>query len=480
MNTKRNTICAIVGAALVVLTVPGYSVPTEAEGAEGGWTAFKRTEGSLEIIETDRRGALKLAKEGYEVERTSTYQLTGVGTADSGESSDEEILHAPAPPEAAPTGARVAVVDSGVNAKHPWLMNNIVAVGDLTGVMENPWGSSAIKEDPDKDEKWFDGHGHGTHVAGIIRQNYPSVQIVVAKALNDFGDANDPWIARAITWAVDMDVDVINLSLGGISNSRVLREAVDLAVSKGIIVVAAAGNYGHDGSPTFYPAAWPGVVAVAAVDETGEATYFSNRGDYVDIAAEGDKIVSASRTGGLVKLSGTSMAAPKVAAVLAKIRAEKPDWSAQQVIDHALGTAKDAGEPGPDPIYGYGILDPERATDTSEAKTPAGKVVLAKAAFRLSTKHGTLTMSDSGGSVAQLRVSYMYGRHELPASVPLNLTLNCFCFGPQDPKWSVPFKEQTTFVLRAFDSQGAPYLPVSVRVSPSGKISILKFPVKGS
>lgn len=479
MHIKRNTICAIVGAALVALAVPGYLVQAETRDADGGWTAFKRAEGSLEIIETDRRGALKLAKEGYEVERTNTYQLTGVSTTDSGESPDEETLYAPAPPEAAPTGARVAVVDSGVNARHPWLANNIVAAGDLTGVMENPWGSAA-EEDPDKNEMWFDGNGHGTHVAGIIRQNYPSVQIVVAKALNDFGSATSTWIARAITWAVDMDVDVINLSLGEISNSRAVREAVDLAVSRGIIVVAAAGNDGQDGSPTFYPAALPGVVAVAAVDETGEATYFSNRGDYVDIAAEGDKIVSASRTGGLVKLSGTSMAAPKVAAVLAKIREEKPDWGAQQVIDHVLGTAKDAGEPGPDPVYGYGILDPERATDTSEAKAPAGKVVLAKASFRFSTKRGTLTMSDSDGSVAQLRVSYMYGRHELPASVPLNLTLNCFCFGPQDPKWSVPFKEQTTFVLRAFDSQGAPYRPVAVKVSPSGKISILKFPVKGS
>lgn len=474
MKIKQNTFVVILSTALVALLVPLISIPNEIGDDYGSWTAFKRTGARLEIIETDRRGATNLAKKGYEVERTSTYQLTGDGTTDSGKSPDEETLYAPAPPEAAPTGVRVAVIDSGVNVKHPWLKNNIVAIGDLTGAIEDPWGSAAA-EDPDKNEMWFDGIGHGTHVAGIIRQNYPSVQIVVAKALNNSGLANDPWIARAITWAVDMDVDVINLSLGGISNSRVMREAVDLAVSRGIIVVAAAGNSGHDGSPTFYPAAWPGVVAVAAVDETGEATYFSNRGDYIDIAAEGSQIVSASRAGGLVKLSGTSMAAPKVAAVLAKIRAERSDWSAQQVIDHVLGTAKDAGAPGPDPVYGHGIVDPVRASDTSEAKTPAGAVTLAKPAFRFSTKRKALLISDLGGNVAQLRISYMYGRHEIPADVPLNLDLNCFCFGPQNPEWSISFKEQTTFVLRAVDSQGAPYLPVAVKVSPNGKTSIVKF-----
>lgn len=465
MHIKRNTICAILGTPLAVLAVLVVSPTTGSEDTGGGWTAFKRTDTGLEIIETDRLGAANLAKDGYEIERTSTYHFTGIDPTDSGESPDEETLYAPAPPEAAPTGARVAVVDSGVNARHPWLANNIVAVGDLTGVMVNPWGS-ATKESPDKHEKWFDGNGHGTHVAGILRQNYPSVQIVVAKALNDSGSADSAWIARAITWAVDMDVDVINLSLGGSENSIVMQEAVNLAVSKGIIIVAAAGNYGHDGSPTFYPAAWPGVVAVAAVDDEGEATYFSNRGSYIDIAAEGDKIVSASRAGGLVKLSGTSMAAPKVAAVLAQVRELRPDWSAQQVIDHVLGTAKDAGAPGPDPVYGHGILDPVRAVNATEGRAPAGEVVLNESGLVFEKIPGAVRIYDKTGKVSQVRLSKWWGRHEIPMSLPLNYELGCFCYGKNDKDWLIVIDEPTKITVRSYGPDGAPYRPIVREFSP--------------
>lgn len=302
---QRVFLAAILAGIIFAASSASANVHTARPGdfvvAGGPIAAFKTVDGRLDIIETDRTGAQALVKLGYRFETiTMSGPIDAFATSDQPGSDDQpQELTAPAPANVPANGAKVAIIDSGVNVNHPWLVGHIAEVGDLTGVMEDPWGNAT--QNPGSEELWFDGNGHGTHVAGIVRQNYPNVKIVVAKALNNRGSATSPWIARAITWSIDMNVDVINLSLGETGNSIMIREAVNLALSKGIIIVAAAGNWGHDGSPRFYPATLPGVVAVASTDSFGNVSYFSNRGDYIDIAAEGSEIVSAGHEGGVGK-----------------------------------------------------------------------------------------------------------------------------------------------------------------------------------
>jgi len=439
----------------------------------GPLVAYRINNGSLEIIETDASGAKALSARGYRTEAVLTSTLTTTQlTSDGDDTTENAEITAEAPPTVPSDGAKVAIVDSGVNVNHPWLAGHIAAVGDLTGVMEDPW-ESAQSTTKVVEEPWYDGNGHGTHVAGILRQNYPNVQIVVAKALNNRGSADSTWIARAITWAVDMDVDVINLSLGYIENSVVIREAVNLAVSKGIIVVAAAGNWGHDGSPRFFPASLPGVVAVASTDADGNLSYFSNRGDYVDIAARGSSVVSAGRDGGLLKLSGTSMATPKVAAVLAEIRHRNPSWSAEQVINHVLATATDAGPTGPDGAYGYGIVNAELARNTAEMQTPTGSVALPSLKFNFKNKGQRIRISDLSGQVDTLRVLRLDGRFELPFDLPYNQAMDCFCFGRNDTHWSIKSVSER-LVLRATGPWGIPYQPVIIDTYEGQKPRIVK------
>lgn len=451
------------------------SQPSDFEVIGGPLAAFKTVDGRLDIIETDQVGARALTNLGYGVETITMSGPIDAFDAPHRTGNDDPLqeITAPAPANVPADGAKVAVIDSGVNVNHPWLVGHIAEVGDLTGVMQDPWGNAT--QNPGSDELWFDGNGHGTHVAGIVRQNYPNVRIVVAKALNNRGQANSPWIARAITWSIDMNVDVINLSLGETGNSLMIREAVNLALSKGVIIVAAAGNWGHDGSPRFYPAALPGVVAVASTDGFGNVSYFSNRGDYVDIAAEGSEIVSAGHDGGLKKLSGTSMAAPKVAAIMAEIRHRHRDWSAQQVIDHVLGTSTDAGPNGPDGAYGHGIVDAQKARDTLLRQTPTGSVTLPKTTFVLKVKGRKISVSEPNGQVDILRVYRLDGRFEMVAGVPLNYDLGCWCFTVNDPIWTVvDISVGDKLVLRAIGPYGIPYQPVIIEIRAGKKPKIVK------
>ena len=166
------------------------------------------------------------------------------------------------------------------------------------------------------------------------------------------GAADVAALVFAFDKLVTAKVDVANLSLAG-PDHPALRMAVSKSIQKGLVVVAAVGNGGPAAPPAF-PAAYDGVVGVAAVDATGKPYIYSGRGAHVDIAALGIE-VDTNGTGG--ELAGTSYAAPHVSALLASLKQGALPGSVDKLLAQY---AEDAGAPGRDPVFGMGILAPDR------------------------------------------------------------------------------------------------------------------------
>lgn len=232
-------------------------------------------------------------------------------------------INAPTAWITAPNGARVAILDTGINESHLDLTGKVVAHQDFTGSLTS--GTNDV-------------YGHGTHVAGIVAANTnngkgvagvcPQCTLLNGKVLNDSGSGAYSWIANGIGWAVQNNAKVINMSLGGSVKSSTLENAVNTAWNSGVVVVAAAGN-SNNPSKT-YPAAYTNVIAVAATNNLDQKAYFSSYGSkWVDIAAPGEYIFStwkdsSSRsnpqpecdlTGCYKYASGTSMSTPMVSGV---------------------------------------------------------------------------------------------------------------------------------------------------------------------
>jgi serine protease len=151
----------------------------------------------------------------------------------------------------------------------------------------------------DDNDSAYDDQGHGTHVAGTVAQTTNNgkgvaglafcARVMPVKVLNGYGWGSTADVAEGIRWAADHGAQVINLSLGSPSPSALMKDAVQHALDKGVIVVAAAGNEGEEDS-VGYPAAYPGVIAVSATDAKDDLAWFSSRGPQVTIAAPGVKV----------------------------------------------------------------------------------------------------------------------------------------------------------------------------------------------
>lgn len=181
---------------------------------------------------------------------------------------------------------------------------------------------------------------------------------------NPAGIPVEEQIPQAVRWAVDNGAKVINMSLG--STSPAWPESWDAAFKyaedKDVVIVAAAGNRSGGMSQVGAPATIPGVLTVAGVDESGKASKDSStEGISIGVAAPAEPLVGGMPGGDYARWSGTSGAAPIVSGVVAMIRSKYPQMKAPQVINRILQTAKDAGSPGVDNLYGYGILDAEAA-----------------------------------------------------------------------------------------------------------------------
>lgn len=224
---------------------------------------------------------------------------------------------------------KIAILDSGIDQDHEDLAEKIVA-------------NQNFSTSPSVDDLF----GHGTHIAsiagaitdqnkGVAGVGYNS-SLMNVKVLDDNGKGSDSTIAHGIIWATDNGAKVINMSLGGPEASKTLEDAVNYAWSRGVVVVAAAGNDGN--SSPYYPACYANCISVAATDQNDKKVDFSNYGSWVDVAAPGMNIFGTLPNHANYlhqqgcplnygSLSGTSMAAPFVSGLAALIWATSPDTS---------------------------------------------------------------------------------------------------------------------------------------------------------
>ena len=238
----------------------------------------------------------------------------------------------------------VAIVDTGVDLGHPDLKDKLVKGYSSTGI-GGLFGIGSAKDD----------NGHGTHCAGTaaaITNNGVGVagmaancKIMPVRVLAGAGSGSLLSVAKGISWAADHGADVISLSLGGAGTMQSLGDAVNHALKKNVVVVAAMGNSGHNGNPISYPASYPGVIAVGATDADDKIAFFSSFNKYCSVSSPGVKIMSTSPTydvwltknsGGKITknytyMSGTSMATPLVAGLCGLIRSAHPDLAPAKV-----------------------------------------------------------------------------------------------------------------------------------------------------
>ncbi|MBA2714424.1 MAG: S8 family serine peptidase [Rubrobacteraceae bacterium] len=225
------------------------------------------------------------------------------------------------------SGTTVAVLDTGAQLNHPALQARFAGVprydfvDDDTDPSEPPLSKN-------KQRLTQEVVGHGTHVAGIVHLVAPQASIMPLRVLDREGYGTTFHVAEAISYADSNEADVINLSLGTPSWSRLLREKVDEAIGDGVVVAAAAGNY--DSLEPQYPASngppplWvasedDGLIAVTSVNVAEKKSDFANYGTWVDIAAPGDEILSTYPMSKYAYWSGTSMATPFVSGEAALI-----------------------------------------------------------------------------------------------------------------------------------------------------------------
>lgn len=266
-------------------------------------------------------------------------------------------------------GQVVAVLDGGVDPRHPDLRGRLVPGRDVLDGDDDPadpgWHGTAVASlvvAPSGDD------GGGTGVA-------PGARVMPVRVLDAAGRGTDADIAAGIAWAAGHGADVLVLPLGAPGEGPVLRDAIRAAVDAGAVVVAASGNTGDD-SPV-YPGAYApevaGMVTVAGTDATGQVTPWSSWGDAVSVAALGTNVLvpGPGGTDGYRTATGTSFSAALVGGVAALLTARGS--TPQQVEAVLTSTARDAGPLGQDPYTGAGVVDAGAALGRG-AGTPLGRV----------------------------------------------------------------------------------------------------------
>ena len=249
----------------------------------------------------------------------------------------------------------IAILDSGIDSIHPEFNGRLLP------------GYDFIEMDNDPQDQC----GHGTHVTGIA----------AATGNNSEGIAGIDWQARilpvrvlaancngtieqivaGLNWAASQGADIINMSLGTSTNSFLLQNTIQNVFAQGIVLVAAAGNYGQ--TDVLYPARYPGVLAVGSINSQLQPAPSSHTGPNLDVMAPGINIISTDPGGDYFSRSGTSMASPHAAGAAGLLLAAEPGLrgNPQAVYDRLQSTALDLDIPGRDNLTGYGLIQLEVA-----------------------------------------------------------------------------------------------------------------------
>ncbi len=325
---------------------------------------------NIYIVEGDKKllSQLRKSESKYTEFIEPNYVYKALGTPNDPEYSKQWNLRSinvePAWEDTKGSGTTVAVIDTGVTQ-----------VTDLKETKFVP-GYDFVNDKVDAS----DDNGHGTHVAGTIAQSTNNdygvagvayeANIMPLKVLSAEGGGTVADIAEAIRFAADNGADVINMSLGGGGESQAMQEAIDYAYHKGVVIIAAAGNSNEDSAS--YPARYPRVIGVSALDSSGEKAFYSSYGAGVDISAPGGS-TKEGEAGGILQqtinpetnaeyfgaFQGTSMAAPHVAGVAALIKASgvKDPEAVTEVLQKSARVIKDDALN----YYGAGHLDANAA-----------------------------------------------------------------------------------------------------------------------
>ena len=253
-------------------------------------------------------------------------------------------------------GVTIGVIDTGV-PRHDDLDENILE------------GINCI---PGEDQ--YDNHGHQTHCVGIIAAENndtgmvgvaPKAKCLCIKGLSDKGSGTYGGLIKALEYCLEVRhdgtrrVDIVSMSLGGSSPSPQMEEVINKLTDAGIPVICAAGNDGMGG--VNYPAAYEKSIAVAAYDSNGQVAGFSSKGPEVDFAKPGVNIYSTYLNNRYAKLSGTSMACPFMAGVVAlmigKFRQQGKEYTVDKIKEQLIKKSDDKGVIGKDDSWGYGVVD---------------------------------------------------------------------------------------------------------------------------
>jgi thermitase len=243
----------------------------------------------------------------------------------------------------------IAIVDTGIQKSHPDLGAKMIP------------GYSGYKGG-DANVDW---NGHGSHCAGIasaITNNgvgvagfAPLAKLMPVQVLDRKGSGTISVIATGIMWAADHNADVLSMSFGGTSTSSTETNAINYALGKGKVLVAAMGNAGN--SVKSYPAAFNGVIAVGATDINNVVASWSSFGSHISVSAPGVNILSTYSNNGYATLSGTSMATPAVAGLAGLLKGYKPTLTNAQIKQRIEQGTDDLGAAGFDQYYGWGRIN---------------------------------------------------------------------------------------------------------------------------
>lgn len=288
-------------------------------------------------------------------------------------------------------GIKIAIIDSGI-ASH----------SDLTIA----GGKNVISDS--SSTSYADENGHGTHVAGIIAAQglnggvkgvAPDASIYAVKALDSEGEGYTSDIISGIDWAIQNNMNIISMSLGSDESSTALKNAIDTAYNKGILIVAAAGNDGNakgTGTNIEYPANYSSVIAVGAVNSNNTRASFSSTGNKLEVSAPGVDIISTYLNNGYEEMSGTSMATPFVTGDLALLKQEYPSYTNAQLRQLLDSNIVDLGTSGKDSLYGYGLITAPNSTTNTTVSTPTASIA---AGTYTSSQNVSLSDDTNGASI---------------------------------------------------------------------------------